>query len=209
MESTPHLQNIWHQQLAWEKQKYFLSKTIASLLHHHHRHHQECLCCHFSHVRIFVTLWTVACQAPLSLSSPGKNAGVRCPVLLQGIFPTQGSNPHLLCLLYWHVSSSPLVPPGRPLAFTIFVIKHWATDAIIRGKCLFKREKSTTHPQRQWPLVVCMFFNSYFLLKVLNSVMMLTFVWCSPHSIGTYIGNQSHSAFSVSLHWKRYCQLSH
>ena len=28
--------------------------------------------------------------------SPGKNSGVGCHALLQGIFPTQGSNPHLL-----------------------------------------------------------------------------------------------------------------
>ena len=28
--------------------------------------------------------------------SPGKNTGVGCPALLQGIFPTQGSNPGLL-----------------------------------------------------------------------------------------------------------------
>ena len=33
--------------------------------------------------------------------SPGKNTGVGCHALLQGIFPTQGSNPHLLCLLLW------------------------------------------------------------------------------------------------------------
>ena len=31
--------------------------------------------------------------------SPGKNTGVGCHALLQGIFPTQGSNLHLLCLL--------------------------------------------------------------------------------------------------------------
>ena len=30
--------------------------------------------------------------------SPGKNTGVVCHALLQGIFPTQGSNP---CLLHW------------------------------------------------------------------------------------------------------------
>ena len=30
--------------------------------------------------------------------SPGKNIGVGCCALLQGTFPTQGSNPHLLCL---------------------------------------------------------------------------------------------------------------
>ena len=40
--------------------------------------------------------------------SPGKNTGVGCPALLQGIFPTQGPNPHLLRLLYllrWQAGS--------------------------------------------------------------------------------------------------------
>ena len=31
-----------------------------------------------------------------------------------GIFPTQGSNPRLLCLLHWQAGSSPLVPAGKP-----------------------------------------------------------------------------------------------
>ena len=35
-----------------------------------------------------------------------------CHVLFQGIFLTQGSNPHLLCLLHWQAGSLPLVPPG-------------------------------------------------------------------------------------------------
>ena len=33
--------------------------------------------------------------------SPGKNTGVGCHALLQGIFPTQGLNSNLLCLLHW------------------------------------------------------------------------------------------------------------
>ena len=32
--------------------------------------------------------------------------------LLQGIFPTQGSNPHPFRLLRWQVGSLPLAPPG-------------------------------------------------------------------------------------------------
>ena len=35
-------------------------------------------------------------RAPLSGDSPGKNTGAGCHFLLQGIFPTQGSNLHLL-----------------------------------------------------------------------------------------------------------------
>ena len=45
--------------------------------------------------------------------SPGKNTGVGCHALLQGIFLTQGSNPHLLYLLGWQVCSLPLALPGK------------------------------------------------------------------------------------------------
>ena len=46
--------------------------------------------------------------------SPGKNTGVGCRALLQGIFPTQGSNLHLLHLLHWQAGPLPLAPPGKP-----------------------------------------------------------------------------------------------
>ena len=70
-----------------------------------------------------VTPWTVACQFPLSMGFSSKNTGVGCPAL-QGIFPTQGSNPSLLCLLHWQVDSSPLAPPGKPHKPKIFS-KFW------------------------------------------------------------------------------------
>ena len=43
-----------------------------------------------------------------------KNTGVGCRALLQGVFPTQGPNPRLSCLLHWQMGSLPLVPPGKP-----------------------------------------------------------------------------------------------
>ena len=39
---------------------------------------------------------------------PGKSTGVGCHFLLQGIFLTQESNPHLPCLLHWQMDSLPL-----------------------------------------------------------------------------------------------------
>ena len=36
---------------------------------------------------------------------PGKDTGVSCHFILQGIFPTQGSNLHLLHLLHWRAGS--------------------------------------------------------------------------------------------------------
>ena len=46
--------------------------------------------------------------------SPGKNTGVGCHALLQGIFLTQGLNPHLFRLLHLQASSLPPAPPGKP-----------------------------------------------------------------------------------------------
>ena len=50
-----------------------------------------------SHVRLFVTPWTVTSKAPLSMGFPSKNIGVGYHFLLQGIFPTQGLNLSLMC----------------------------------------------------------------------------------------------------------------
>ena len=58
----------------------------------------------FSCVQLFMIPWTVACQAPLTIPWLGKNTGVGCHCLLQGIFPFQGSNPglpHCRQILYW------------------------------------------------------------------------------------------------------------
>ena len=54
--------------------------------------------------------------------SPGKNMGVGCHALLQGIFPTQGLNLCLSCLLHWQARSLPLAPPGKPLYFIRYML---------------------------------------------------------------------------------------
>ena len=49
-----------------------------------------------SGIQLFAILWTVACQAPLSMGFSRQNTEVDCYFHLQGIFLTQGLNPHLL-----------------------------------------------------------------------------------------------------------------
>ena len=49
---------------------------------------------------------------------PRKNTGVGYHFLLQGIFPTQGSNTHLLQLLHWQADCLPLSHLGSP--FTVY-----------------------------------------------------------------------------------------
>ena len=55
-----------------------------------------------SHVQLFAILWTITHQAPLSAvrDFPGKNTTVGYHFLLQGVLPSQGSNPCLLHLLH-------------------------------------------------------------------------------------------------------------
>ena len=94
----------------------------------------------FSFVRFCVTPWTVGRQAPLPWDSPGKNTGMGCHALLQGIFPAQGWNLHLFCLLRWRLALlekpllglapsficnlSSLLP--RDTRFQLLCIKIWA-----------------------------------------------------------------------------------
>ena len=60
-----------------------------------------CVCVrNFSRFRLCATPWTVACQAPLSLGFSMQEYWMGSRALLQGIFPTQGSNPPLLGLLH-------------------------------------------------------------------------------------------------------------
>ena len=61
----------------------------------------------FSHSVVsdsFATPWTLARQAPLSMGFPRQEYGSGLPFPSQGIFPTQGSNPHLL---HWQADSLP------------------------------------------------------------------------------------------------------
>ena len=53
-----------------------------------------------------------------------REIGVGYHAFLQGMFPTQGSNSHLLCLQLWKVSSLPLVLPGKPTHTHIHTYKY-------------------------------------------------------------------------------------
>ena len=78
-----------------------------------------------------VTLWPVACQAPLSWDFPGKRPVVGCYFLLQVVFLTQRSSLSFLCFLPWQMDSSPLSHLGIPLIWMYMKIKIfvWGCEA--------------------------------------------------------------------------------
>ena len=95
----------------------------------------------FRRCPLFVTLWTVARQDPLSLGFLGRILEWVVKPSSMGIFPTQGSNPCLLRLLHWRQilsivyipeSQSPssshpaLLPPPLSVHTCIFYLCVWA-----------------------------------------------------------------------------------
>ena len=59
---------------------------------------------------------------------PGKNTGAGCHSLLQGIFPTQELNPHLL---YWHADCAPMSPREAPRTNHGFCLKALSSVSMI------------------------------------------------------------------------------
>ena len=61
----------------------------------------------------FVTPWTVAHRAPLSMGFFRQEYWSGLPFPPPGDLPNPGIKPHLLRLLLWQVGSLPLEPPGN------------------------------------------------------------------------------------------------
>ena len=82
------------------------------------------LCSVCSVAQLFPTLCNpMDCILPGSsvMDFPGKNTGVVCHFLRQGIFPTQGSNLHLLCLL-----------DCRQILYSL---SHWGSPLLFHKRC--------------------------------------------------------------------------
>ena len=75
----------------------------------------ECVLSHFSCVWLCATLWTVACQAPLSMgfSRQAYWSELPCPPL--GDLPNPGIKPMSLACPALTTDSLPLPPPGKPM----------------------------------------------------------------------------------------------
>ena len=72
---------------------------------------------HLSRVRLFATLWTVACQASLPMGSPGKNTGVVA-------MPSSRDLPDL-----------GIEPISPALQMNSLLLSFWGSPNLTMGRC--------------------------------------------------------------------------
>ena len=94
----------------------------------------NCLVCVLSCSVTSDSLQPYGLYSPLGSSvhgdSPGKNTGVGCHALLQGIFPTQGSNtdlPHCRWILY-HLSPQNALEVSKCFPSVSVLISLWSSN---------------------------------------------------------------------------------
>ena len=94
-----------------------------------------CVLGRFSHVRLFATPWTVAHLCPWD--SPGKNTGMGCHALFQGIFLTQGLNLFLLQLLHCRWTVEPQreahLCPSQSQTEVLYLLKSHPGDCHVNS----------------------------------------------------------------------------
>ena len=106
------------------------SRVLSECVQHYTLSLCMCVLSCFSSAWLFATPWTIA-QAPLSMgfSRQEHRSGLPCP---QEIFPTQGSNPHLLCLLHCRqiLTTEPLGKP--PYLSSIGEEMLWKYNSVLQ-----------------------------------------------------------------------------
>ena len=111
----PHA--MWNNKWCWKTWMCVCVCTCARACICVHRHTHMLSC-----VWLFATPWTA--RLLCAWNFPSKNTGECCHFLLQRIFLTQGSNPHLL---HRQEDSLPLESPGKPRKREYLCVNRTAT----------------------------------------------------------------------------------
>ena len=145
----PHLSELLTLHHKWNRVKWCVSRTCS----------QSALSV-LSRVQLSVPPWTVwslhdsqGIFCPWNF--PSKNAGVGCHFLLQGVFPTQRLNLHLL---HWQEDSLPLVPPGKPqnlLPRYVNLLLTLPQESLHSDSCLTSPTPREVEKRRYFSLSFC------------------------------------------------------
>ena len=99
----------------------------------------------------FVTPWTVACQAPLSMGFPRQEYWNGLSFPSPGDLPAKDSNPHFL---HWQVTSLPLSHQGSPYVNTVGVGLPLLYAVIQRRRLLYLFKFSLSHNNVAFEMVL-------------------------------------------------------
>ena len=137
-----------------------------------------CVCvCLCSVAQSYPTLWgpmDCTCQESCPWNFPDENTGVGCHVLLQGIFPTQGSNPGLLhgWQILYHLAT-------REAPYKVWLCLLWADSYVISISAIqYKPHLFFAQETEIKPLTVQA--NVYFLLHLSKRQTMCLGTRCFP-----------------------------
>ena len=119
--------------------------------------------------------------------SPGKNTGVGCHVLLQGIFPTHEWNSHLLHLLHWQAGSLKRILKSRDITLPT---KVRLVKAIVFPVVMYGCESWTIKKTEYWRIDAFELWGWRRPLRV---------PWTARRS------NQSILKEVLNIHWKDWC----
>ena len=78
--------------------------------------------------RVWVFENSMDCRFLYPWNFPHMNIGAGCHFLLQGIFSTQGLNPHLFYLLHWQADSLPLWPSRNVVKCQFYILSKISQD---------------------------------------------------------------------------------
>ena len=95
-----------------------------------------CVLSHFSYVQLFVTLWNLACQAPMSMEIFQSRILERVAVP-SSRRSSQSSDMNLLCLLHCQVGSLPPISLGNPTHTHTHTQTHTQTHESILLQAIF------------------------------------------------------------------------
>ena len=108
----------------WKEFSWTFRKRLHSgVLSNSTQHPLPLPCCRLVTKSCLTLLQPMGCSLPRLIrpwNFSGKDTGLGCHFLFQGIFPTQGSNP---CLLHWQADSLPLNHQGSPPPLFYVVLK--------------------------------------------------------------------------------------
>ena len=82
-------------------------RLLAGVVHMKQAPPPPCVLGRFSHVRLFVTPWTIGRQAPLSMGFSRHEYWSGLPFPSPGDLPNSGTEPASLCLLHWQAQFFP------------------------------------------------------------------------------------------------------